>query len=110
MRWGSPFKASHRSASWMVGTWWSDHPHIISKGQRYLTCVVDHDTGRLVWAREGRNKDTLSSFFQDLGGVQIGCVDACVGRRRGVDPRGGEGARTAGGALPGSVSRGHPRN
>src|SRR5664279_3580971 len=76
------------------------------KGHRYLTCVVDHDTGRLVWAREGRNKDTLSSFFQDLGGVQIGCVDACVGRRRGVDPRGGEGARTAGGALPGSVSRG----
>ena len=37
------------------------------KGQRYLTCVVDHDTGRLVWAREGRNKDTLSRFFQDLG-------------------------------------------
>jgi transposase len=30
------------------------------KGQRYLTCVVDHDTGRLVWAHEGRNEDTLS--------------------------------------------------
>ena len=26
------------------------------KGHRYLTCVVDHDTGRLVWAHEGRNK------------------------------------------------------
>src|SRR5664279_2708748 len=37
------------------------------KGERYLTCVVDHDTGRLVWAHEGRNKDTLSKFFQDLG-------------------------------------------
>ncbi len=23
------------------------------KGQRYLTCVVDHDTGTLVWAAEG---------------------------------------------------------
>jgi len=63
----------------------------------------DHDTGRLVWAHEGRNKDTLSKFFQDLGEFQIRCVDACVGRRRGVDPRGGERARTAGGALPGSV-------
>jgi transposase len=29
--------------------------------------VVDHDTGRLVWAHEGRNKDTLSKFFQALG-------------------------------------------
>ena len=37
------------------------------KGHRYLTCVVDHDTGRLVWAHEGRNKDTLRKFFQDLG-------------------------------------------
>ena len=37
------------------------------KGHRYLTCVVDHDTGRLVWAHEGRNKDTLAKFFQALG-------------------------------------------
>ena len=51
----------------MVGTRWSDHPHIISKGHRYLTCVVDHDTGLFVWAHEGWNKDTLRKFFQDLG-------------------------------------------
>ena len=51
----------------MVGTRWSDHPHIIRKGHRYLTCVVDHDTGRLVWAHEGRNKDTLTLFFDALG-------------------------------------------
>jgi transposase len=37
------------------------------QGHRYLTCVVDHDTGRLVWAHEGRNKDTLRVFFRDLG-------------------------------------------
>jgi transposase len=37
------------------------------KGHRYLTCVVDHDTGRLVWAHEGRNKDTLTLFFDALG-------------------------------------------
>ncbi|MCW2876017.1 MAG: hypothetical protein JWQ95_117 [Sphaerisporangium sp.] len=27
-----------------------------SEGQRYLTLVVDHDTGRLVWAKDGRDK------------------------------------------------------
>jgi transposase len=37
------------------------------KGQRYLTLVVDHDTGRLVWAAEGRDKATVSAFFDDLG-------------------------------------------
>jgi transposase len=37
------------------------------KGHRYLTVVVDHDTGRLVWAREGRNQDTLGRFFDELG-------------------------------------------
>ena len=37
------------------------------KGQRYLTVVVDHVTGRLVWAKEGRNQDTLGSFFDELG-------------------------------------------
>lgn len=37
------------------------------KGHRYLTCVIDHTTGRLVWAAEGRNKDTLGRFFDELG-------------------------------------------
>lgn len=37
------------------------------KGHRYLTVVVDHDTGRMVWAHEGRNKDTLELFFNKLG-------------------------------------------
>jgi len=29
--------------------------------------VVDHDTGRLVWAAEGRCQDTVRAFFDDLG-------------------------------------------
>ena len=37
------------------------------KGQRYLTVIVDHGTGRLVWAAEGRNQATLSRFFDELG-------------------------------------------
>lgn len=32
-----------------------------------MTVIVDHGTGRLVWAAEGRNQDTLTRFFADLG-------------------------------------------
>ncbi len=37
------------------------------RGHRYLTVVVDHDSGRLVWAAPGRDKATLGSFFDALG-------------------------------------------
>jgi transposase len=37
------------------------------RGHRYLTVVVDHDTGRLVWAAPGRDKATLEKFFDALG-------------------------------------------
>jgi len=37
------------------------------KGHRYLTVIVDHTSGRLVWARECRNKDTVAAFFDELG-------------------------------------------
>lgn len=36
------------------------------RGHRYLTVVVDHDTGRLVWAAPGRDKATLRAFFDAL--------------------------------------------
>ena len=37
------------------------------KGHRYLLVVVDHDTGRLVWADKGRDAATLRRFFDVLG-------------------------------------------
>lgn len=37
------------------------------KGYKYLTVVIDHDTGRLVWAAPGRDRDTLRGFFDELG-------------------------------------------
>lgn len=37
------------------------------RSHRYLTVVVDHDTRRLVWAAPGRDKATLSAFFDALG-------------------------------------------
>jgi transposase len=42
------------------------------KGQRYLLVVVDHDSGRLVWAGRNRNATTLHRFFDDLGADRAG--------------------------------------
>ena len=36
-------------------------------GQRYLTVVVCHDTGRLVWAAAGRDRRTVEAFLDRLG-------------------------------------------
>lgn len=37
------------------------------KGHKYLMVVVDHDTGRLVWAAPGRSSATVREFFDLLG-------------------------------------------
>jgi transposase len=37
------------------------------RGHKYLIVVVDHDTGRLVWAAPGRDRATLARFFDALG-------------------------------------------
>ncbi len=37
------------------------------RGHRYITVVVDHDTGRLVWARKGRDSKVVHGFLDDLG-------------------------------------------
>jgi len=34
---------------------------------RYLTIVVDHSTGGIVWCSAGRNAQTLQRFFDELG-------------------------------------------
>ena len=72
------------------------------KGHRYLTVVVDHDTGRLVWAAPGRDKATVEAFFDALGEKRtkqlklVSCdmagwieavlADRCPKARRCVDP------------------------
>lgn len=37
------------------------------KGHKYLLVVVDHDTGRLVWAGKGADQASLTGFFTLLG-------------------------------------------
>ncbi|MCA1681195.1 MAG: transposase, partial [Actinobacteria bacterium] len=39
----------------------------VRKGQRYLTVIVCHDSGRLVWAHPGRDKATVEKFLDLLG-------------------------------------------
>lgn len=40
------------------------------KGHRYLTVVVDHDSGRLLWAQPGRSEKTLRQFFRAFGSAR----------------------------------------
>ena len=37
------------------------------RGRKFLTVVVDHDTGVLLWAHPGRDQKTLAKFFDRLG-------------------------------------------
>jgi transposase len=37
------------------------------RGQRYLTNVADHHSGRIIWSAPGRNAQTLQAFFDELG-------------------------------------------
>jgi len=44
------------------------------RGHRYLTVVVDHDTGRLLWAAPGHDEQTLERFFDALGQQRSGQI------------------------------------
>jgi transposase len=37
------------------------------RGHKYIVVVVDHDSGRLVWAAPGRDTATVNAFFDALG-------------------------------------------
>ena len=36
------------------------------KGHKYMTVVVNHKTGALIWAKQGHGKEILTSFFEEL--------------------------------------------
>ncbi len=55
------------------------------RGQRYLTCVADHDSGRIVWAKPGRDAKTLQGFLRAArrpAPHDQGDLDRYVGRLR----------------------------
>jgi len=56
------------------------------KGQRYLTVVVDHDSGRLVWAAAGRDRKTVERFLDELGEERCNRSSWCPARWRPGSP------------------------
>jgi len=72
------------------------------KGHKYMTVVVDHKTGALIWAKKGFGKETLTEFFKELTKEQCAnikyvtadgarwiadCIaDYCPNAERCVDP------------------------
>lgn len=42
----------------------------------YVTVVVDHERGEIVWAAEGKSAATLESFFQQLGEARCAKLEA----------------------------------
>jgi transposase len=53
-----------------------------AKGQTYMVVIVDHDSGRLVWAHPGRDRATVEKFLGLLGDERcklielVSCDDA----------------------------------
>ena len=43
---------------------------------KFLTCVADHQKGRIVWAAPGRNANTLQAFFDGLSDEQKASIKA----------------------------------
>ena len=46
------------------------------KHHKYLTLVVDHDRGRVIWGAEGKDAKTLDQFFDDLGTERSALLEA----------------------------------
>ena len=42
----------------------------------YITVVVDHTRGHVVWAKPGKNADTLKAFFDELGTTRCAKLEA----------------------------------
>ncbi|MGH3848171.1 MAG: transposase [Pseudonocardiaceae bacterium] len=40
------------------------------KHHKYLTLVVDHDRGKVIWGAKGKDAKTLDGFFDELGSVK----------------------------------------
>lgn len=43
--------------------------------RKFLTVVIDHERGRIVWAAEGKSSTTLKSFFTELGSDRTARID-----------------------------------
>ena len=46
------------------------------KHHKYLTLVVDHQRGRVVWGAEGKDAKTLDAFFTELGSERVSEIES----------------------------------
>lgn len=45
------------------------------KHHRYITVIVNHDTGKIVWSAKGKSGDTLRKFFDELGPERLAALE-----------------------------------
>ena len=62
------------------------------KRHHYLTVVLDHDTGKVVWAAKGKNAETLCTFFDLIGpeqcaGIQLVTSDMSAAYEKAITDR-----------------------
>jgi transposase len=48
----------------------------VKKGQQYMTVILDYDSGRVVWAGQGHDKQTLDGFFAGMTDAQKAAIQA----------------------------------
>jgi transposase len=48
----------------------------LRKGHHYMTVVMDYLSGRIVWMGEGRSKETLDRFFEEMSDTQKEAIEA----------------------------------
>ena len=49
------------------------------KGHKYITVVVNHDTGKVIWVSEGHGKSIFTKFFKQLTKEQISSIKLISG-------------------------------
>jgi transposase len=48
----------------------------VHRGHQYMTVVLDHESGRVVWMGEGRTAEALGAFFAGMTEAQKGAIRA----------------------------------
>ena len=49
------------------------------KGHKYITVVINHDTGKVIWAHEGHGKTIFTKFFKLLSKEQLASIQLVSG-------------------------------
>lgn len=80
------------------------------KGRKYLTVVVDHDRGRVVWACAGHGKRQLNAFLDPLTEGQRAGIEVVTagGARRIADVVAERAPAPSSPSTPSTPSRGRP--